>query len=95
MIDSISSEKRKGVINMNVIDRAISKIIQKKIQSEAKRYKMSEQEVLHGVSYLSNMKDENKLEAEIYLDMLPDNYDFEPAENVIQFINDETDWGWD
>lgn len=73
----------------------MERLVERKIQKEASRFKIPKKQLVQAVSYLSYLHGGNRLEADIYRDMLPENFDFEPAENVIQFINEETDGEWE
>ena len=66
-------------------------MVQRKIQKEARRYKVSEEDLVSAVSYLHDRNENNHLEADIFKSLLPNHFNFEPAENVLQFIADHAD----
>jgi len=87
-VDLRYSEKRKEDKKM---DMSNSQLIQRKIQKEARRYKVEEEQLVQAVSYLYYRNEVNHLEADIFRSLLPNHFDFEPAENVLQFISDHVE----
>ena len=69
----------------------MERLLELKIRKEASRFKVPKEQLVQAVSYLSYQRAGNQLEADIYLDMLPEDFDFEPAENVIQFMVDHVE----
>ena len=69
----------------------MERLLEVKIRKEASRFKVPKEQLVQAVSYLSYQRAGNQLEADIYRDMLPENFDFEPAENVMQFISDQVE----
>lgn len=69
----------------------MQRLLELKIRKEASRFKVPKEQLVQAVTYLSYLHAGNQLEADIYLDMLPEDFDFEPAENVIQFMVDHVE----